>query len=116
MSTPFTCARAAVRDVAYFFLSDNWVEPKKVDLRFCGTTSRHRLVSEVKERRHSQQAADHDEVENRCQIRGGHVGVNVPDNGAGPDYELSIDEADGEPVEAVDGASCSGDTDSMQCR
>ena len=62
--SPFACARSAVRDVAYFFLTDNWVEPKKVDLtlirqlRDCLTVIDWYL--EVEERRDSQQAFGHE--------------------------------------------------------
>jgi hypothetical protein len=116
--SPFACARSAVRDVAYFFLTDNWVEPKKVDLtlirqlRDCLTVIDWYLQS----RRDDivNRLLNADEFD-KCQIRDGNMGDNVSDNGPWPDYELSIDEAYGELVEAVDGASCSGETNSMQC-
>ena len=48
------------------------------------------------------------------EVRHGNMGDNVSDDGAGGDYELSIDEEDGKLVESVDGRACCGETSGMQ--
>ena len=119
MSTPFTCARSAVRDVAFFFLSDNWMEPKKVDLTLIRQLRDCLTVIDwyLKSRRDDivNRLLDTDEFEHKCQIRDGYVGDYVSVNGAGHDYELPAGEGDGQLVEVVtdESAPRGGETSGM---
>ena len=53
----------------------------------------------------------------QCQIRHGHVGDYVSNNGSGRDFELLPGETSGQLVEVeADGAkSCCGESSGMQC-
>ncbi len=113
-------ARAAFRDLAFFFLVDTWVEPANVD------------IGKLRELRDSltivdwyldlRRSWDTDKLLNgfrdKCQIRDGHVGDYVSNNGAGreSDYELPPGEITGELVEVdADGAKpCCGESGGMQ--
>ena len=97
----FANAGEAVRDLAFFFLLDNWEEPTKVD------------IVKIRELRDSLTIIDHylrrrrDEETNRllngfgdkCQIRDGHVGHHVSNNGPWRDYELPAGQTDGQLLE-----------------
>ena len=115
----FANAGAAVRDLAFFFLVDNWVEPKKVD------------IGKIRELRDSLTIIDHylwrrrDEETNRllngfgdkCQVRHGHVRDHVSIDGAGRDYELPVGQTDGQlfEVDTHGAESCCGESSGMQC-
>ncbi len=115
----FVNATAAVRDLALFFLVDNWVEPKKVDigklrhLEDSITIINHYLCM----RRREQINRLLNGFGDKCQIRDGHVGNHVPNNAAGRDYELPASQTDGQLLEInLDGAeSCCGESSGMQC-
>ena len=103
----FANAGEAVRDLAFFFLLDNWAEPTKVD------------IGKIRQLRDSLTIIDHylwrrrDEETNRllngfedkCQIRDGHIRDHVSNDGSGRDYELPAGQTDGQLFEVdSDGA------------
>ena len=48
------------------------------------------------------------------EVHHGNMGDIGSDDGAGGDYELSMDKEDGKLVESVDGRACCGETSGMQ--
>jgi hypothetical protein len=117
MSTPFTCARSAVIDIAYFFLTDNWVEPKKVDLTLIRQLRDCLTVIDwyLKSRRDEivNRLLDTNEFEHKCQIRDGDMGSDIPRDGGGLDYHVPTGQTDGQLVEVVVHGQSGASPDSM---
>ncbi len=114
----FRAAQLSAKTVANYFLLNHWTEPNSVK------------ISEIRELRDSLTVIDFylqkkreaieakllgETHEYQRQIHDGNVGYNVSGDGAWHDYELSIDEEDGQLVEAVDAQSSCGETSCMQC-
>ncbi len=101
MTQDFENARTAVRDLALFFLEDNWVEPNRVDIgKLRHLTDSITIVNHyLCIRRQQEKNRLLNGFGDQCQIRHGHVGDHVSRNGAGKDYELPASETDGRLVE-----------------
>ncbi len=101
MTQDFENARTAVRDLALFFLEDNWVEPNRVDIgKLRHLTDSITIVNHyLCIRRQQEKNRLLNGFGDKCQIRDGHVGDHVSRNGTGKDYELPASETDGRLVE-----------------
>ena len=116
MSIEYCNARGAARAVASFFLLP--LETERLDiekiraLRDSLTLIDHYLWN----RRQEDVNRLLNGFEDKCQIRDGHLGDHVSNDGAGRDYELLVGQTDGQLVESyTDGAaSCCGESGGMQ--
>ncbi len=105
--------------MADFFLLDHWVEPKTINLGEIRLLRDSLSVIDwylkLKTEHITNRLLDSAyEFEHKCQIRDGHVGHNVSNNGSGNDYELPAGEGDGQLVEVVVREPCNGETSGMQ--
>jgi hypothetical protein len=119
MSEEYFNARSAAHRVSSFFLRWDSVEKDHLD------------IGKIRQLRDSLTIIDHylwrrreqetnrllNDFGDKCQIRDGHVGDYVSNNGAGRDYELPASQTDGQLLEInLDGAeSCCGESSGMQC-
>ncbi len=117
MNNDFRSAQLAAKTVGNYFLLEHWTEPRSIkiieirELRDSLTVIDYYLQ---KKRREIEARLLGETYEYQHQIRDGYLGDYVPNDGAGPDYELPPGQGDGTLVKIViDPPSC-GQAGGMQ--